>query len=115
MTDAEFRRRIAYYIREARERRGLSRPQLAERVGVGRGAVSDWESTKTLPSLVHLGAICRALQLNPSLFADPPEIPPNPIESYLMDAAVDAALAEPPAADRLAGPSSPRRSHKPAR
>lgn len=85
MTDAEYRRRVAYYIREARERRGLSRPKLGELVGVSRGAVSDWENAATLPSLGNLGAICKALNLDPALFADPPEIPPNPIDAFMLD------------------------------
>lgn len=85
MTDAEYRRRVAHWIRVAREKRGLSRPQLASLVGVGRGAVSDWENAATLPSLGNLGAICKALELDPSLFADPPEIPPNPIDAFMLD------------------------------
>jgi transcriptional regulator with XRE-family HTH domain len=86
MTDVERKRRIAYAIRSAREARGLSRPDLAREVGVGRGAVSDWENGETLPSLLNLGPLCDALGVNADLFAHPPEIPENPIQRYLLDA-----------------------------
>lgn len=86
MTDIERKRRIAYAIRSAREERGLSRPQLAERVGVGRSAVSDWENAETLPSLLNLGPLCDALEVSADLFAHPPEIPVSPVREYLLEA-----------------------------
>lgn len=99
MTDVERKHRIAYAIRSAREERRLSRPQLADAVGVGRGAVSDWENGETLPSLLNLGPLCDALSVDADLFAHPPEIPVSPVRRYLRevaeqaaDAAVDEAL-----------------------
>lgn len=88
MTDIERKRRIAYAIRSAREARNLTRPQLAEAVGVGRGAVNDWENAVSLPSLLNLGPLCDALQVDPDLFAHPPEIPDSPVERYLLRAEV---------------------------
>lgn len=85
MTDIERKQRIAHAIRAARETRGLTRPQLADLVGVGRGAVSDWENSETLPSLLNLGPLCDALQVDPDLFAHPPEIPESPITRFLLD------------------------------
>lgn len=85
MTDIDRKSRIAYAIRMAREARRLTRPQLAERVGVGRGAVADWEKGETLPSLLNLGPLCDALGVSADLFAHPPEIPVNPINEYLME------------------------------
>jgi transcriptional regulator with XRE-family HTH domain len=85
MTDIERKRRIAYAIRSAREARGLSRPQLAAAVGVGRGAVSDWENGETLPSLLNLGPICDALEVDANLFAHPPEIPASPVLDFLLE------------------------------
>lgn len=85
MTDIERRRRITHYIRAAREKRGLSRPELARLVGVGRGAVSDWENGETLPSLLNLGPLCDALEVDADLFAHPPEIPATPLDRYLLE------------------------------
>ena len=105
MTDIERKQRIAFAIRSAREERGLTRPELAVAVGVGRGAVSDWENGETLPSLLNLGPLCDALAVDADLFAHPPEIPVSPVRRYLRevaeqaaDAAVDEALARRPAA-----------------
>lgn len=85
MTDIERKQRIAYAIRSAREARGLSRPELARMVGIGRGAVSDWENAETLPSLLNLGPLCDALQVDADLFAHPPEIPDSPVRAYLLE------------------------------
>jgi transcriptional regulator with XRE-family HTH domain len=104
MSDIERKQRIAYAIRSAREERRLTRPQLADAVGVGRGAVSDWENGETLPSLLNLGPLCDALSVDADLFAHPPEIPVSPVRRYLRevaeqaaDVAIDAALEQPPA------------------
>jgi transcriptional regulator with XRE-family HTH domain len=88
MTDSERKARIAYAIRSAREARSLSRPQLAGLVGVSRGAVNDWENGSSLPSLLNLGPLCDALQVEADLFAHPPEIPESPVERYLIRAEV---------------------------
>ncbi len=85
MTDIERKRRIAYAIRSAREERGLSRPELAQLVGVGRGAVSDWENAATLPGVLNLGPLCDALSVDADLFAHPPEIPDSPVRRYMLD------------------------------
>lgn len=89
MTDIERKARIAYAIRAARDARGLSRPELARRVGVGRGAVSDWENGETLPSLLNLGPLCDALRVDADLFAHPPEIPESPVSRYLVERGKD--------------------------
>jgi transcriptional regulator with XRE-family HTH domain len=91
VTDIERKRRIAYAIRSAREVRGLSRPELAGLVGVGRGAVSDWENAETLPSLLNLGPLCDALQVDADLFAHPPEVPESPVSRYLLKSVADQA------------------------
>lgn len=70
--DAELKARLAYAIKSAREDAQLSRPELATLVGVGRGAVSAWEKGVSVPSLLNLGALCDALQVDADLFAHPP-------------------------------------------
>ncbi len=85
MTDMERKKRISHAIREVREKRGFSRPELAALVGVGRGAVNDWENGVTLPSVLNLGPLCDALQVDADLFAHPPEIPESGITRYMLD------------------------------
>ena len=79
--------RLAYVIRWARERQGLTPPQLAEQLGVFRGTVNAWESGKSVPSLLMLGPLCDALGLSPMVFRDLPEEPPSPLAQYLEPAA----------------------------
>lgn len=86
----ERKRRLGYAIRRAREKRELTPPQLAERVGVGRGTINDWESGVSVPSMLYLGPLCAALQVDARLFADLPEEPPSPVDDYLL---VDEATA----------------------
>lgn len=75
-----------------------SRPELATLVGVGRGAVGAWEKGVSVPSLLNLGALCDALQVDADLFAHPPVVPESPVAKYRLralqaaDAAVDEAL-----------------------
>lgn len=83
--DSELKARLAYAIREAREQAGLSRPELAERVGVNRGAVYTWEKGMSVPSLLNLGPLCDALGVDPDLFAHPPAIPDSPVRRYMLE------------------------------
>ena len=83
--DADIKARLAFAIRSAREQVGLSRPQLGAMVGVGRGAVLAWEKGDSVPSLLNLGALCDALQVDADLFAHPPEIPENPVARYRLE------------------------------
>lgn len=93
MQDGEMERRgrLAYAIRRAREKRGMTPPQLAERLGVARGTVNEWESGKSVPSMLYLGPLCVALSADPRLFADLPEEPPSPVDQYLIETAQEAA------------------------
>ena len=105
LDDPTRKARLAYAIRSARERRGLTPPQLAAKLNVGRGAVNKWESGESSPSLLMLGPLCDALGVDANLFAVLPPIPAWEGESYLMDDPADraalAALSEgsPPPAD----------------
>lgn len=104
--DAELKARLAYAIRQARTDAGLSRPELAAAVGVGRGAVNAWEKGESVPSLLNLGGLCDALQVEADLFAHPPPVPQSSVAPYRLravaeraaDYAVDEAPAERPAA-----------------
>lgn len=86
---AESQRRtaLAYAIRRAREKRGLTPPKLAALIHVGRDTVNDWEAARSVPSMLYLGPLCEALRVDPRLFADLPEEPPSPVDEYLVDVA----------------------------
>jgi transcriptional regulator with XRE-family HTH domain len=94
LSEEERKARLAYAIRTARERRGMTPPQLAARIGRGRGTVNSWESGESVPSLLDLGPLCAALQVDPRLFADLPPIPPSPVDEYLVGQAVAEGVEE---------------------
>jgi transcriptional regulator with XRE-family HTH domain len=85
--EQERARRLAYVLRAARERQGLTPPQLAERLDVFRGTVNSWEQGKSIPSILMLGPLCDALGVSAELFRDLPDEPPSPVEAYLRPAA----------------------------
>ena len=76
---------LARYIREARERKGLTPPQLAQKVGVFRGTVNDWEKGESVPNLLMLGPLCDALGVTADLFRRLPSAPRSPLEDYLEE------------------------------
>jgi transcriptional regulator with XRE-family HTH domain len=80
--DDDLKTRLAYAIRTAREDAGLTRPELARRVGVSRNAVLAWDKGQSVPSLMNLGPLCEALEVSPSLFAFPPPVPPSTIAPF---------------------------------
>jgi transcriptional regulator with XRE-family HTH domain len=100
------RDRLGYAIRRAREKRGLTPPQLAERLGVARGTINEWESAKSVPSMLYLGPLCSVLDVDPRLFADLPPEPASPVDDYLL-AAATAAVLGPPRRSRRGSPEPP--------
>lgn len=110
---------IGSIIRRAREVANLTPPQLGDRVGRTRGTVNDWESGKSSPSLVDLGPLCVALNVDPRVFVELPAMPPDPLVAYLLPPAevltiVDEAV---PTAETEAGQSErkPTPLHRRAR
>ena len=68
---ALFARNRAMYgerIRRFRLERGLTQPQLAERVGVKKNAVSNWEAGRSRPDIDSVPALCAALGVSPADF-----------------------------------------------
>lgn len=49
------------YIKKRREAAGLTVTQLADRVGVTSGAISQWESGLTMPNAAKLPTLAAAL------------------------------------------------------
>lgn len=54
----------------AREARGLSVAELADRVGVSAMSVYNWESGRSRPRLRNLSALCKTLRLRISETAE---------------------------------------------
>ncbi len=62
-------------IRIARERLGLTKQELADRVGVSRGSISQWELGLTAPKRGREEQLARVLGLSPAdLFHAPPDL-----------------------------------------
>lgn len=57
---------IGNRIRKYREELGISQKQLAERIGVSNGRVSNWEQGINRPDADMLAELCRALKVSPS-------------------------------------------------
>jgi transcriptional regulator with XRE-family HTH domain len=55
---------IGLHIRAARHERGLTQDELAERVGVSRSAVAQWETGRTGQVTGNLSRIAGALEVN---------------------------------------------------
>lgn len=66
-------------IRTARQRARLTQQQLADRVGVGRRTIDNWENNRTQPQ--NLVALEEAL----GPLADTPADPPGPTEAVTID------------------------------
>lgn len=96
------KKRVGYVIRLAREARGLTQGELAERVSRVRSTINEWETGKSAPSLTDMPLIVAALALDPAAFIampDPPEpapAPESPIAPYLRE------VTPGPALDRIA-------------
>jgi transcriptional regulator with XRE-family HTH domain len=63
----------------------MTPPQLADRLGVGRGTINNWESGDSVPSILWLGPLCDALGVDANLFAVLPPIPASPVDEFLVD------------------------------
>ncbi|MBE5808708.1 MAG: helix-turn-helix domain-containing protein [Clostridiales bacterium] len=60
-------------IRALRVMRGMNQPQLAEKLGVTKNAVTNWESGHSNPSIDNIARLCEALDVSAdALFALPP-------------------------------------------
>lgn len=69
MTDADT---IANRLRVARDARGLSQAELAERCGLQPSAISHYETGRREPSAANLARLCRALEVSADAILDLP-------------------------------------------
>lgn len=54
---------LSKHLRLAREARGLSVAEVADKVGVSAMSVYNWESGRSRPRLRNLSALCKTLRL----------------------------------------------------
>jgi transcriptional regulator with XRE-family HTH domain len=110
---------IAERIKTAREERGLTQEQLAERLEVSRQAVSKWEMGLSVPSSENLQLLEEILGISlPKEEEEPPEKKKNPwkpaalilsvLLAVLAAFVVHASRVEAPASAADAGPPVPR-------
>ena len=106
-TPVERKARFVYALRRAREKRGLTPPQLADRLRVSRGTVNRWEDPlrKDAPSILMLGVLCEKLGVEPRLWAVLPPEPPSEVDDYLVEEATLDGIAR--------GLGRPRRRARP--
>lgn len=73
-------------LKEYRTQRGFSQTQLAERVGVTRQAISQWEKGNTIPSIEKLQALSSVLEVPMDLLAgdDPSAFRPDGIRIFKL-------------------------------
>lgn len=57
---------IGSRIREHRKKLGISQKQLAKKIGVSNGCVSNWEQGLNRPDADLLAALCEVLNVSPS-------------------------------------------------
>lgn len=54
---------LSRHLRMAREARGMSVSELADRLGVSAMSVYNWESGRSRPRVRNLSALCKTLRL----------------------------------------------------
>ena len=54
---------FAHYLRDARNKRGLSVAEVAEQVGVSTASIYFWENDHVRPRDANLSALCKVLKL----------------------------------------------------
>jgi len=86
---------ISVRLRSARTRAGLSQPQLAELMGVSKGAVGNWESGQNPPSRDKLSVIAEILKTSVQYLAGDTDAIKGPA---LNDRTVPEALSPTPSA-----------------
>ena len=61
---------IGSRIRKQRKERGLTQEQLAKTIGVTKNRISNWEQGINRPDADILAALCKALNVSPSVLLD---------------------------------------------
>ena len=66
--DDDYRRRIGERIHKVRKRAGLTQHELAVKLDVYDSQISRWETGKSAPSVTHMRALERALEVPAETF-----------------------------------------------
>ena len=61
---------IGSRIRKHRKEVGLTQEQLADKIGVTKSRISNWEQGINRPDADILAALCKALKVSPSILLD---------------------------------------------
>lgn len=80
------RDRLIYWIRRGMAREDMTQADFARAIGAPPSTVSRWlgDDYKAVPDMTWLGPICRALRVDPMLFAKLPPIPSDPLEQWVL-------------------------------
>lgn len=89
--ERELRDRLNYWIRWGMFRERMSEAELARLIGTPATTLNRWlhPDEKAVVDIRRLGPICRALHIDPMVFALLPPIPADPLNEYPMPAALD--------------------------
>lgn len=94
LSDVERRRRLSYIIRDRMFRLDMKPAELARRMGVPRTNLDRWIDPQGSMPMIWLGPLCKALAIDPMVVAELPEIPPDPLERYVVDEDVVAVATD---------------------
>jgi transcriptional regulator with XRE-family HTH domain len=92
MDDSRYQRRLAFWLRAARERAGLSQSSVAQEMGyaaASKSSVSDWENGVRIPSLLYLRRLSELYSVPLEVFTEPPRTTDEVIDD-LVELASDA-------------------------
>jgi transcriptional regulator with XRE-family HTH domain len=92
--DVQRKEELAYAIRAAMARRGLSAPDVAKLIGRSPVTVGRWVRGETAPSALDVGPLAAALGVRSDYLIEPPPIPDYPIERYLVEVAMQAGVQQ---------------------
>ena len=76
--------RVGFFLREARERGGISQARLAIMIGAKQASISKIERGKVFVTVAMMTAYLRALGLTLTLTIEPAAVPPREIYSLTL-------------------------------
>ncbi len=82
--EADLQRRFAYAVSAAMAAKGWKPPDLAKALGMHPTAVGRWVKGETLPNILTVKPLAKALSVRPEFLYDPPPIPDYPLSEYLV-------------------------------
>ncbi len=93
-SDAEMQQRLAYAIRAALAAKGWKPPDLARAIGVDASTTTRWADGISVPNLLMVGPMSKALGVKPEFLFNPPPVPNYPLSEYLVRQAAAEGVEE---------------------